>query len=597
MPITTPQGTYTGLLGYDREYEYLGDSNLPFRIVENYTYEVFDTQLDRTEDLAPYFKTQFAAQLQYFSGDVNITSLEYPQSEAFNEDGMRFQKFNITIQSRTLGTFFEEDEDGYQNTKNAGLGDVVAGWSDMLKDFSEKFSFSFSEEGNKNYSHSLNFSLITGTSGTPPTLITEASDVRNTAGQIAAAVFAKDFEAELSLTGFTGYVNYVGSDSKQYASETFDELTHTYSFQKNREILPYSSGEFTHSMDHAINYGADGYFRITESLSVFGKKHFNQALTGFDSLTGGSSGRCAEKIAQYAPIVSQQTRITPTVVSSGIKQVSASKVFKIPELTVDGSVVFTNDPSYHDYITRSDELSVERDSNGTLKMNHSFNYSLLGFVDGVTDTKIASGSIDGPINILQFIATDRVKSISKCQSIYSELTGVTGRQHPDALTLVESNITAPVRGKAYSASFSFSDDPMYDLSKIVNPFTQTQITGFKTMDVSLDQTEPKDIIEEYKIINRESKQSVLSYGYQQEPGSVSINCKGQLVRPAQNLFEQFKLPTGEAVDLLKYSKGLFLNHVMYDEKLYNYFLRGSSYTFGSENTFDLNLDFVYTRKR
>ena len=115
--------------------------------------------------------------------------------------------------------------------------------------------------------------------------------------------------------------------------------------------------------------------------------------------------------------------------------------------------------------------------------------------------------------------------------------------------------------------------------------------------VSLDQTEPKDIIEEYKIINRESKQSVLSYGYQQEPGSVSINCKGQLVRPAQNLFEQFKLPTGEAVDLLKYSKGLFLNHVMYDEKLYNYFLRGSSYTFGSENTFDLNLDFVYTRKR
>lgn len=593
MPITTPQGTYTGLLGYDREYEYLGDSNLPFRIVENYTYEVFDTQLDRTEDLAPYFKTQFAAQLQYFSGDVNITSLEYPQSEALNEDGMRFQKFNITIQSRTLGTFFEEDEDGYQNTKNAGLGDVVAGWSDMLKDFSEKFSFSFSEEGNKNYSHSLNFSLITGTSGTPPTLITGASDVRNTAGQIAAAVFAKDFEAELSLTGFTGYVNYVGSDSKQYTSETFDELAHTYSFQKNREIFPYSSGLYTHSMDHAINYDADGYFRITESLSVFGKKDYQQALDGFNSLTGGSSGRCAEKIAQYAPIVYKQTNDSSAAVSSGIKQVSLSKVFKIPELIVDGSVVFTNNPSYIDNITKSDELSVERDSNGTLKMNHSFNYSLLGFVDGVTDTKAVSGSN----NILQLIAGDRAGSISTCQSTYSNLTGVTGRRHPDALTLVESNITAPVRGKAYSASFSFSDDPIYDLSKIVNPFTQTQITGFKTMDVSLDQTEPKDIIEEYKIINRESKQSVLSYGYQQEPGSISISCRGQLVRPAQNLFEQFKLPTGEAVDLLKYSKGLFLNHVMYDEKLYNYFLRGSSYTFGSENTFDLNLDFVYTRKR
>ena len=346
-------------------------------------------------------------------------------------------------------------------------------------------------------------------------------------------------------------------------------------------------------MDHAINYDADGYFRITESLSVFGKKHFNQALTGFNSLTVGSSGRCAEKIAQYAPIVYKQTNDSSAAVSSGIKQVSISKVFKMPELVVDGSVVFTNDPSYFDNITKSDELSVERDSNGTLKMNHSFNYSLLGFVDGVTDTKAVSGSN----NILQLIAGDRAGSISTCQSTYSNLTGVTGRRHPDALTLVESNITAPVRGKAYSASFSFSDDPMYDLSKIVNPFTQTQITGFKTMDVSLDQTEPKDIIEEYKIINRESKQSVLSYGYQQEPGSVSINCKGQLVRPAQNLFEQFKLPTGEAVDLLKYSKGLFLNHVMYDEKLYNYFLRGSSYTFGSENTFDLNLDFVYTRKR
>jgi len=593
MPITTPQGTYTGLLGYNREYEYLGDSNLPFRIVENYTYEVFDTQLDRTEDLAPYFKTQFAAQLKYFSGDVDITSLEYPQSEAFNEDGMRFQKFNITIQSRTLGTFFEEDEDGYQNTKNAGLGDVVAGWSDMLKGFSEKFSFSLSEEGNKNYNHSLNFSLITGTSGTPPTSITGASDVRNTAGQIAAAVFAKDFEAELSLTGFTGYVNYVGSDSKQYTSETFDELTHTYSFEKNREILPYTSGEFTHSMDHAINYDADGYFRITESLSVFGKKHFNQALTGFDSLTGGSSGRCAEKIAQYAPIVLQQTQTAPTVVSSGIKQVSASKVFKIPELTVDGSVVFTNDPSYLDYITRSDQLSVERDSNGTLKMNHSFNYSLLGFVDGVTDTKVVSGSS----NILQFIATDRIGSISKCQSIYSELTGVTGRQHPDALTLVESNITAPVRGKTYSASFSFSDDPMYDLSRIINPFTETKITGFKTMQVSIDKTEPKDIIEEYKIINKDSNQSVLSYGYQQEPGSVSINCRGQMIRPAQNLLEYFKLPTGEAIDILKYSKGLFLRDVMREEKLYNYFLQGGSYRFGSQNTFDLNLNFVYTRKR
>jgi hypothetical protein len=269
----------------------------------------------------------------------------------------------------------------------------------------------------------------------------------------------------------------------------------------------------------------------------------------------------------------------------------------MPELVVDGSVVFTNDPSYFDNITKSDELSVERDSNGTLKMNHSFNYSLLGFVDGVTDTKIASGSIDGPINILQFIATDRVKSISKCQSIYSELTGVTGRQHPDALTLVESNITAPVRGKAYSASFSFSDDPMYDLSRIINPFTKQRITGFKTMQVSIDKTEPKDIIEEYKIINKDSNQSVLSYGYQQEPGSVSINCRGQMIRPAQNLLEYFKLPTGEAIDILKYSKGLFLRDVMRGEKLYNYFLQGGSYTFGSQNTFDLNLNFVYTRKR
>ena len=585
MAITKPQGNYTGLLGYDRTYEYFGES-LPFRVVENFSYEVYDNQLDQTADLPAYFKTQFAAQLNLFSGDVDITSLEYPNSPDLKEDGVRLQKYNITLQSRRTDSFFNSSSDGYANVRNSGLSSVVTDYFDILKEFSESFGFTRADDGKRNYQHTLNFSLRTGdnTTGT--------AGLHTAAQQIASAVFDVEDGTNLSVIGFSDYGDFTSTDAKQYLTESFDDLAHSYNFEKTREILPFDSGNYNHSINHSIRYGDDGYFQITESLSVMGKAEYSQALAGFNSLVDGASGRCTSKITQYDSIVNRQTSDTSTSVSSDVQQVRISKTHKIPDLMVEGQIVFTNDPSYFDNITKSDEMVIEREANGVIQVNHSYSYNLFDFVDGATDTKTVSGSK----NIVELMTGDRAASQTICQNVYDQLTGLTGRDNPSALALISTNITSPVRGKNYSAQFSYSDSPMYDLTRITDPFTQSQVTGFTMLEVSVDETEPKDIIEEYKVINRQSKQSVLSYGYQQEPGSAKVSCRGQMTRATGNRMGDFRLPTGEAIQLLKYSKGHFLDHVMYDKRLYNYYLQGASYSFGSDNSFNLGLDFVYTKK-
>lgn len=584
MPIsTTGQGRFTGLLGYNRQYEYLGESNLPYRVVEKYSYTVHDMVPSNRADLPAFFKAQFSSLLGVFAGNINITSLDFPSSKEHLESQVIFQKHNISFEVRSSGNFASPSTGGYQNDRNLGLSGIVA-HSSYIKDLKDSFSFSNSQGGAKSYNHDLSFSLITGENyNTFPLL-------KNLASSIAHGIFDNEPDI-LSRVSFNSYGDFNDSDSKQYFSETFDALNYSFSFSKKRNIETFVSGGYTHSLSHSISFDDKGKFDISEKLKVVGNANYSQALNGFNNLVGGSQVRCENALSGYTALATNLNS-NLTSFSSGLFRVNTSETRNIPAITVEGNVSYTNDPSRKSGLSKMESLDISRAPNGVLSITHGYNYTLNAFLVNNTEDLAVSGAY----SILGIINQDRNSSPSVVRGVYYTLSNLTGLS--TGLSRIKTSVSAPQRGKTYSASFEYSNDPSFDTSSLINPFTSQAITGFNKLSVDFQNTEVRDFISEFKVINRPSQDSVLHYGYQQEPATFSVSFNGKTPRRGNSLVTSTRyVPTSEASELLDYAKKLFLDEALTNSDIYNYSLNELKYGCDSDNSFDMSVQFVYTKKR
>jgi len=579
MPITHPSGNYTGLMAYSRRFENFG-LGLPFRIVEKYDYEIYDIELTGRRDLRQYFKSQFSQYLGVFTGDINITSFSVPNGNSFGEDAIRSQKHTVSIETYKSDQY----QNGYGNAKLTGISGVIASHYHLLKDLSENFNFDSSEAADKSYRHDLSFSLKTGDG------YLDFSSLKNAAEDIATDIYDSDGAAGLSKIGFQDYAQYTTGNATQiYYTETFDALRNSFSFSKTRGILSSSSSGYTYNLSHSIAYDQEGFFKIDERIKVAGNKTYSQAVSGFNSVLAGSESRCESIVTGYFPLTNLQTNSSNSNISNLVR-LASNKTCVVPTLSIEGSVSYTNNPNFQTGLSRNSNVSIQKLSNGAIEMEHSIDYSLNAHIVGRTDNIPVSGSS----TIMGVLSTDAANSAQYCMAIYSGLTNITGLS-PAGLNRTKSSYSAPQRGKSCRASFSYTDNPVYNID-YVNPFNSTAITGLTQLEISVDQSRPKDIIREYKVINRPSKQTILSYGYQQELSTASVSYKGVLTRRDNN-FDELYLPTGEVAALVAHSKPTFLNRVLLGADMFNFFMSSAKYDFNSDGDLGVTVEYSYTLKK
>lgn len=566
-------------MGYSRRFENFG-LGLPFRIVEKYDYEIYDIDLRGQGDLRQYFKSQFSQYLNIVTGDINITSFSVPNSNNFKEDTIRSQKYSVSIETYKSDLY----QNGYDNTKLTGISGVIADYYHLLKDLNESFSFDNSESAEKSYRHDLSFSLKTGDS------YSNFSDLKNAAEDIATNLYDTDGTAGLSKIGFQDYAIYTtGNVTQLYYTETYDALRNSFSFSKTRGILSAASSGYTYNLSHSIAYDQEGFFKIDERIKVAGNKTYAQAVSGFNSVLAGSESRCETIATGYFSMTSLQTLNSSTNYSNFVR-LAFNKTCVIPALSVEGSVSYTNNPNFQTGLSRNSTVSIHKLTNGAIEMEHSIDYSLMAHITGRTDNIYVSGAN----TIMGVLSTDAANSTQYCKSIYSGLTNITGLSLA-GLNRIKSSYAAPQRGKLCRASFSYTDNPIYNID-YVNPFNSEAITGLTQLEISTDESLPKDIIHEYKVINRPTKQTILNYGYQQELSTASVSYKGILTR-RDNSFNSLYLPTGEVAALVAHSKPTFLNKVLLGADMFNFFLSSVKYNFNSANELDVNVEYSYTLKK
>jgi hypothetical protein len=580
--ITYPNDrTYTGLLGYERKFEYLGGGTLPYRALETYSYEVVDTAFTNLGNLDPYFSLRFSELLGVFSGDINVSSLDIPNSNNISEDLIRFQKHKLKVEVRTDANFNTAAE--YLDERNQGLSSVL-GYHKVLEDFSDSFSFGLSENGDKNYSHDISFVLKTGSHST--------FDVtRETATQIALDLL-DDSPTDLSHAAFDAYGNFVSSGStKIYYNETFDVFRNSFSFSKKKSILPSNSGSWNHELSHSVNYTENGVFNVDEKIKVVGSQEYVDAEVGFEELLAGSQGRCEGIFSNYFALAELQYSDATVSNNSSLVRTKTSKTYNIPSLTIEGSLSYTNDEAKLIGLSRDESFEASRAQNGVFSLNHSVRYGIYNHLSGDLDAQTVSGTQD----ILGVMSVDRENSFTAARRIFGTFTGLTPMS--SGITRTKTNVKSQDRAKDYSIQMSYSNDPVYDVEKFVDPYTSTAINGFNMMSVDLSDQRPPDIINEYTVINRPEQTNILSYGYQQEPARASVSFKGNIPRDGDNFSTPLSYLTTETQQLLRYGHSIFLDGTLLNSDIYNYFLSDIKYNFNSKNDFGMTLEFSYTKKK
>jgi uncharacterized protein YdhG (YjbR/CyaY superfamily) len=171
------------------------------------------------------------------------------------------------------------------------------------------------------------------------------------------------------------------------------------------------------------------------------------------------------------------------------------------------------------------------------------------------------------------------------------------------LNLIKTAASFPnIKTKA-SVKFTYSNNPTY--------FVNINGIIFNVIDATVDVKKPTDIVNEYKIVNRPTNKSILSYGYQSEKGEITINVKASLGKQ-HNAFA----PDGigsflNLVDtsssgytllalllaLYKYAGTIFLQQFNYPTTAFNWFISDSKYSFDSDGGLTVQLNYFYTLKK
>ena len=579
-------GIITGEMAFNQKKSFLGDS-LMLCEIQNFDFSLYSVDfLIDANTIQQQVKNQFS---QIYSGDVNVTVFKTENTYGFPSDSLKASKFQVGVEIRlpvaNLGGMFPELSGSYYAGLDSGF---FTSFGATVTDFKEDFGFATNQNGNRDFSHSLSFGIRTGISGT-----NTQSGRKTLAGQIASGIFAQDKNTTFGIYAMSGQVSGVGDSGlyRSYFSETYDLLKNTYSFSRKREQLPFDASGAVINLSNSINMGTDGVIQVSEKASTQGKINFPSANSVLESFLTGSYSRCSGVYSKFynTGIIVQDSQYSP-IYASGLlplinTPIKTVKTYDVNSLSANYDVTYTNNPNFSgDGTMTSQTFDIKINEYNVVEISHNFDYEVNKIINnsGYFATLMNNTTGTSPSAVMTYYKTN-------FSNVFATFP---------AMNMINNTFTWPNIKTKGSAKFEYSNSPKY--------FVTVNGLLFNMLDYSVKNERPSDIVNEYKIVNRPTKSSLMSYAYQSEKGTITIDMKTLIGKQSTQFspdgvgnFTTINGTTlGQYVQALYLFGGqVFMKQFGFPTVAWNWFLSDSNYSFDSHGALNLSLGYTYTLKR
>lgn len=580
-------GLVTGTLGYSLKREFLANA-IALTETENYSYEVYS--IDSAGLSANTIQSQIKAQFSnIYSGDITVKVLTTEHTQGFPSDSIRAAKYVVDVEIKkdvaNLGILQPELTSGFYSGLDTGF---FANYATYLLDFKENFTFETNTNGNREFNHDISFGLRTGWSGSYTT------DARRLYAQgIASGIFAQDQNTTFGILTMIGLSSGIANTGifRNYFNESYDLMKNVYGFSRKRELLPTDGSNVVINQANSLTLNSDGTIDVSEKANTQGKIDFTAAKSGLETFYSGSYSRCEGFYNSFAntSVAFQDPQYSGTAffVITGLSTFPTKLVknYDARSLTMSYDVTYTDNPTlYSTGILVTQVIDVNIDTYDKVEASHSYDF----IVNRINNS-----------NNMFVTAMNALTGASPSYMSGAYRTSFVGiaNEYPN-FNLIKTSVTWPNIGTKGSAKFFYSNNPTF--------FYNYDGLVFKVLDYTIENKKPSDMVNEYKIVNRPSQMSVLSYAYQTDKGVITINIKVALGKQSQTFYPDGvgTISTWNGLPLSRYLQAVYklggsllMGQFNIPTTALNWFISDSKYNFDSEGNLNLQLEYTYTIKK
>jgi hypothetical protein len=506
----------------------------------------------------------------------------------------------------------------------AGYSDIKDNTNrDLIRDFSETFSFEESEEGDYSHEHSVGVRFEEGR-GT----VDEIEEAKSLASGLFAASNAPEFGY---LPGIAGFYETKASNN-HYFTESYDLLSKSCSFTKVLKIEGQDATNYTKKITHSVVLNANGIVSVTENCSIKGKDTYIQATDGMaaelhETNNDTAHTRCLTFFNNYktnylgpkysgssddAVSASESPTPNPTTNTTSLnnKPLSLQKQYFKKKKKVSYSITYNNDPNIKDNFIHNFSMNYAEDKTGSLTITQSGR--ILPYDTGSKSADFNKVAIRNRYKEVKNGSPNDLNSfLVNSQNYYTALRDSSG---PSSANLVatSSSISFPRAGREISYTKQYSDNislrggyttsaPDDDTAdpKLASTFP----INIKKLEVTVSDTAPALIKSTYMIPNKSDSYQLIhepqqTKAKQTNMGKRSIRIRALKSRIAgKNVFTDIPSLTVQ----LSYLKDLALvkaANVIIDFEIikYDWYVDSCSYSFNNNRELDFNLNVAYATK-
>lgn len=574
MPPALGNTVFKKVLGYTLRRDFLGDA-IHYRNVEEYTYEIQVTHLANFTCLSTFIKTEIADYFNINKTDITLKSLDLSSSPDVTEDLIRGGVIKPTFEIRSPVAAVDLDSShpelaagSADGERFAGVRSILLSYAEYIDSLSESYDFNEEEQGSKSLTHTIDLTLRSSAASSAKTIAQDISNILFTEDANNNAFGQNVWISSLQLYGDS-------TTHKQYHTESYDLKSNKFAFTKKIKILGHRvlaipSNDLTiQDRKYSLDRGASGEITVTETIQI-------TAITGdyshithdlLNHIKGLSFNNCALFLTAFAATIeglgatSKQGILHPIPVSKNIS-------FDKRELKATVTTVFSNNPQIAGH-TIEETINLDKNANGIVTADYDLTLTisaqkeLNGDITRDYDSTIAG--VQSSVDLLTAYdanALNRVTAIAKSDLdpahavwvmpfmntvpdvfVNGEFVSPAGTPNryysagtkyyfsPTNTTITSSNM-----GKTFSLKKKFSNDPVFTSAKN----NTACVDCFTKFDVKVDDTFPKENINEYVIIDRGTsvltgntpRTSVRSHAFTNAPGKRTVNINAVLTRPA-----------------------------------------------------------------
>lgn len=556
------KGVTTGLVGYSLRKERLGEG-LFYRETETFEIDLQVTDFDMTSTAIGDLQTQIKSYFSTRSGDINVKMLAVPTDYQLPNDSVRIAKFNVEVENRkTVNIADSSLTASYYSGVNSNFWTLFA---TNFKDFSEEFSYEKSDNGSLVANHSISFGLITGNRAMASSVATNIFNVDNNPPHVGIG------------NQIASYSQLDSNSVQQFYTESFDLMKNAYSFAKKTEYPPIGSDAaygIKKNISHSVELGQDGVINVVEKGTIKALKNFSQAKSEADMIRSSSNAfnRCSQVYNAFSSLMGGGDGLVNFPIKNEV-------TYNAPALTAEYTIGYSDNPSVNAAGSFSVEkiLDVSIEENKSVSVSHTYNFIQMKKATSAETTESDNYSlIEQAKNESPTIAT----AFYQGSSFYNESW--------PTLTMVRDNLRCPSRAKNFSISFSYSNEPIYNV--VING------QSYKKVEYKITDSKPIDMANEYKVINRPTKTSVMSYAYQTEKATKTISVNAVVERSGVFLYPMNLNSVTYPLYLFAIEK-LLLDFRSQTALAFSYHLSDVKVELNSEYEVRLSMTLTYTMKK